>query len=178
MSYHNGSVWPHDNALIALGFAHYGLSDHILRLFGAMFDAASYMDLRRLPELFWWLPARAGQGTDVLPGRLLAPGLGEYHSVRSPAGLSRPGADPAGERVRFRQPRLPDFLDQVVIRNLEVGDSRFDIMLRRYGGDVSVNVLDRRGDGRIAITAGEETRTSAARAGPPAPVGPFGWPPA
>jgi hypothetical protein len=40
----------------------------------------------------------------------------------------------------------------VVIRNLEVGDSRFDIMLRRYGGDVSVNVLDRRGDGRIAIT--------------------------
>ena len=52
MSYHNGSVWPHDNALIALGFAHYGLSDHILRLFGAMFDAAGYMDLRRLPELF------------------------------------------------------------------------------------------------------------------------------
>ena len=80
-----------------------------------------------------WLPARAGQRTDVLPGR----------------GLS---FDPAGERVRFRQPRLPDFLDQVVIRNLEVGDSRFDIMLRRYGGDVSVNVLDRRGDGRIAIT--------------------------
>jgi glycogen debranching enzyme len=60
--------------------------------------------------------------------------------------------DPAGERVRVLQPRLPDFLDHVVIRNLEVGDSRFDLMLRRYGGDVSVNVLDRRGDGRIAIT--------------------------
>ena len=60
--------------------------------------------------------------------------------------------DPAGERVRFRQPRLPEFLDQVVIRKLRVGDSQFDMMLRRYGGDVSVNVLDRRGDGRIAIT--------------------------
>jgi hypothetical protein len=54
--------------------------------------------------------------------------------------------------VRFRQPRLPEFLDQVVIRKLRVGDSQFDIMLRRYGSEVSVNVLDRRGDGRIAIT--------------------------
>ena len=57
-----------------------------------------------------------------------------------------------GERVRFRQPRLPDFLDQVVIRKLRVGDSQFDLMLRRYGADVSVNVLDRRGDGRVVIT--------------------------
>jgi hypothetical protein len=47
---------------------------------------------------------------------------------------------------------LPDFLDQVVIRQLRVGDSQFDVMLRRYGADVSVNVLDRRGDGRVAIT--------------------------
>jgi hypothetical protein len=60
--------------------------------------------------------------------------------------------DPAGERVRFRHPRLPDFLDQVVLRKLQVGDSQFDIMLHRYGNDVSVNILDRRGDGRVSIT--------------------------
>ncbi len=52
MSYHNGSVWPHDNGLIALGFARYGHAQETARIFSAMFDAASYMDLRRLPELF------------------------------------------------------------------------------------------------------------------------------
>ena len=152
MSYHNGSVWPHDNALIALGFAHYGLSDHILRLFGAMFDAAGYMDLRRLPELFCGFRRVPGKGPTSYPVACSPQAWASttpFALLQACLGLS---FDPAGEQVRFRQPRLPDFLDQVVIRNLEVGDSQFDIMLRRYGGDVSVNVLDRRGDGRIAIT--------------------------
>src|SRR3979490_1773796 len=52
MSYHNGSVWPHDNGLIALGLARYGHVQAASKIFTAMFDAASYMDLRRLPELF------------------------------------------------------------------------------------------------------------------------------
>jgi glycogen debranching enzyme len=52
MSYHDGSIWPHDNALIALGFARYGLKHSVAHLFKGLFDAASYMDLRRLPELF------------------------------------------------------------------------------------------------------------------------------
>src|ERR1700723_2473752 len=52
MAYHNGSVWPHDNGLIALGLARYGQKQAIAQIFTAMFDAASYMDLRRLPELF------------------------------------------------------------------------------------------------------------------------------
>jgi hypothetical protein len=60
--------------------------------------------------------------------------------------------DPAAEQVSFRHPCLPEFLDEVVIRALRVGDSRFDVMLRRHGADVSVNVLDRVGDGRVAIT--------------------------
>jgi glycogen debranching enzyme len=151
MSYHNGSVWPHDNALIALGFAHYGLSDHSLRLFRTMFDAASYMDLRRLPELFCGFRRVPGKGPTSYPVACSPQAWASatpFALLQACLGLS---FDPAGERVRFRQPRLPDFLDQVVIRHLEVGDSRFDLMLRRYGGDVSVNVLDRRGDGRIAI---------------------------
>jgi glycogen debranching enzyme len=152
MSYHNGSVWPHDNALIALGFAQYGLSDHIARLFHGMFDAASYMDLRRLPELFCGFRRVPAKGPTFYPVACSPQAWASatpFAFLQASLGLS---FDPAGARVRFRQPRLPDFLDQVVIRKLEVGDSQFDIMLRRYGGDVSVNVLDRRGDGRIAIT--------------------------
>jgi glycogen debranching enzyme len=152
MSYHNGSVWPHDNALIALGLAHYGLSDHVVRLFRGMFDAASYMDLRRLPELFCGFRRIAGKGPTFYPVACSPQAWASatpFAFLQACLGLS---FDPAGERVRFRQPRLPEFLDQVVIRKLRVGDSQFDIMLRRYGSEVSVNVLDRRGDGRIAIT--------------------------
>ncbi|MFX5583000.1 hypothetical protein ABTE20_20555, partial [Acinetobacter baumannii] len=52
MSYHDGSIWPHDNALIALGFARYGLKQSVAHVFKGLFEAATYMDLRRLPELF------------------------------------------------------------------------------------------------------------------------------
>jgi glycogen debranching enzyme len=152
MSYHNGSIWPHDNALIALGFARYDLGDHILRLFHAMFDAASYMDLRRLPELFCGLRRLPGKGPTFYPVACSPQAWSSatpFAFLQACLGLS---FDPAGERVRFRHPRLPDFLDQVVLRKLQVGDSQFDIMLHRYGNDVSVNILDRRGDGRVSIT--------------------------
>jgi glycogen debranching enzyme len=152
MSYHNGSVWPHDNALIGFGFARYGFSDHILRLFHGMFDAAGYMDLRRLPELFCGFRRIAGKGPTFYPVACSPQAWASaapFAFLQACLGLS---FDPAGEHVRFRQPRLPEFLDQVVIRQLRVGDSQFDLVLRRYGSDVSVNVLDRRGDGRIAIT--------------------------
>ena len=152
MSYHNGSVWPHDNALIALGLARYGLIDHTQRLFSALYDAAAYMDLRRLPELFCGFRRLPGKGPTFYPVACAPQAWASatpFAFLQACLGL---GFDPAGERVRFRQPRLPDFLDQVVIRQLRIGDSSFDIMLRRYGADVSVNVLDRRGDGRVAIT--------------------------
>src|SRR5262249_9113108 len=62
MSYHNGSVWPHDNALIALGMARYGLHAPLERLFEGLFDAATYMDMRRLPELFCGFRRGRGRG--------------------------------------------------------------------------------------------------------------------
>src|SRR5260370_36479044 len=62
MSYHNGSIWPHDNSLIALGFARYGLKRSVERVFKALFDAASYMELRRLPELFCGFQRQRGRG--------------------------------------------------------------------------------------------------------------------
>ena len=151
MSYHNGSVWPHDNALIALGFAHYGLNGHTQRLFSGIFDAAAYMDLRRLPELFCGFRRRPGKGPTFYPVACSP----QAWASAAPLALLQAclGLEfrHATEQILFRQPRLPDFLDQVEIRQLRVGGSCFDIMLRRSGGDVSVNVLDRRGDGRVAI---------------------------
>ena len=67
MSYHNGSIWPHDNALIALGLARYGLKHSVAHLFKGLFDAATYMDLRRLPELFCGFRRERGAGRRSIP---------------------------------------------------------------------------------------------------------------
>ena len=67
MSYHNGSVWPHDNALIALGFARYDLKDEAARVFNAMFSAANYQESRRLPELFCGFLRRRHRGPTAYP---------------------------------------------------------------------------------------------------------------
>ena len=66
-SYHNGSVWPHDNALIALGLARYGHTDQAARLTTALFDAAAHMHLRRLPELFCGFRRRRGKAPMLYP---------------------------------------------------------------------------------------------------------------
>src|SRR5262249_4438838 len=67
MSYHNGSIWPHDNALIALGFARYGLKDAVTRLFQGLFEAATYMEQRRLPELFCGFQRQNSRGPTLYP---------------------------------------------------------------------------------------------------------------
>ena len=91
MSYHNGSVWPHDNALIALGFARYGLKSAVTQLFKGLFDAATYMELRRLPELFCGFKRQAQPRADALSGRLLAAGLGQRHAFYTAGSIARPG---------------------------------------------------------------------------------------
>ena len=67
ISYHNGSIWPHDNAMIALGFARYGFGGAAAHLFSAMFEAAAYQDLRRLPELFCGFTRRPHRGPTAYP---------------------------------------------------------------------------------------------------------------
>src|SRR6195256_5534776 len=66
-SYHNGSVWPHDNALIALGLARYGHCSEALELTTALFDAAAHMHLRRLPELFCGFERQRGKAPTLYP---------------------------------------------------------------------------------------------------------------
>ena len=66
-SYHNGSIWPHDNSLIALGLSRYGSKEHVEKVFEAALAAASYMDLRRLPELYCGFRRRRGAGPTLYP---------------------------------------------------------------------------------------------------------------
>jgi glycogen debranching enzyme len=151
MSYHNGSVWPHDNALIGMGFARYGLKQHLQRLLAGMFDTAAYMDLRRLPELFCGFRRTAGYGPTLYPVACSPQAwscAAPFALLQACLGLE---LDAAGARVRFHQPRLPAFLGEVTIRALALGRSQFDILLRRHEAGVSVNVLRREGDAQVAV---------------------------
>jgi glycogen debranching enzyme len=152
MSYHNGSVWPHDNALIARGFARYGLRAPTLRVFSGLFEAAAYMDLRRLPELFCGFRRLPGTGPTFYPVACSPQAWASAAPFALLEACLGPEFDPTLQEVRFRQPRLPEFLDEVIIRKLTLGDSRFDVMLRRYGNEVSVNLLDRQGEGRVVVS--------------------------
>jgi glycogen debranching enzyme len=151
MSYHDGSIWPHDNALIALGLARYGLKHSVEQVFGALFDAATYMDLRRLPELFCGFRREKGRGptlypvacapqawASATPFTLLEAALGLEFDV------------PRGE-IRLRDPHLPAFLNEVILRELRLGPSSVDLRVRRHGDDVSLEVIGTRGQIQVSI---------------------------
>ncbi len=151
MSYHNGSVWPHDNALIALGFARYGFKHSVERLFKGLFDAASYMDMRRLPELFCGFQRGRGRGPTLYPVACSPQAWASatpFTLLEASLGLE---FDPAAGEIRLINPRLPAFLDEVVLRNLQLNQSSVDINLRRHGSEVSLEILRRRGQAQVSV---------------------------
>jgi glycogen debranching enzyme len=153
MSYHNGSVWPHDNALIALGFARYGLRDPIRRIFKGLFEAATYFDLNRLPELFCGFRRGRGHGPTLYPVAC-AP---QAWAAAAPFALLQASLGlwfvPSGNEILLHNPHLPDFLDEVTIRNLRLGNSRIDFAVRQHASDLSVHVLRNDGNMRVSITS-------------------------
>jgi glycogen debranching enzyme len=151
MSYHNGSVWPHDNSLIAAGFSRYGHKDAIDRVFKGLFNAATYMDLRRLPELYCGFQRGRERGPTLYPvacsPQAWAAGT-PLLLLQSSLGLE---FNPDRNEILLRKPRLPSFLDEVRLHNLRLGHSVVDLMLRRHGNDVSMQVM--RNEGKIMVAA-------------------------
>jgi len=152
MSYHNGSVWPHDNALIAMGLSRYGLKRPALAIFEGLFDAATHMDLMRLPELFCGFPRRRGMAPVLYP---VACAPQAWASVVPfallQANLGMELCFDKGE-IRFHNPQLPRFMEEMHIHGLELGDASVNLRLRRRGADTEVAIVSRKGDVSIRIT--------------------------
>jgi glycogen debranching enzyme len=145
MSYHNGSIWPHDNALIALGLARYGLKRPIAQITRGLFEAATYMDLRRLPELFCGFQRERRRGPTLYPVACAPQAWASatvFSLVEALLGLE---FRPETHEIFLRNPLLPQFLDEVILRNLQVGGSRADLKISRHGEEVSLAVLRTRG---------------------------------
>jgi glycogen debranching enzyme len=151
MSYHDGSIWPHDNALIALGLAQYGLKHSVEQVFKGLFDAATYMDLRRLPELFCGFQREKRRGPTLYPVACAPQAWASatpFTLLEAALGLE---FDAARGEIRLRNPRLPAFLNEVVLRDLQLGPSSVDLRVHRHGDDVSLEVLRTRGRIQVSI---------------------------
>jgi glycogen debranching enzyme len=151
MAYHNGSVWPHDNALIAQGLARYGHGEQALRLLEGMFEASHFFDLRRMPELFCGFPHQPGEGPVHYP-LACAPQAWSAASVfmlfQACLGLGVNGLE---SQVFFTSPRLPAPVHELRVLNLDAGAGTVDLMFVRNRYDVSVDVLRRDGDVQIVV---------------------------
>jgi glycogen debranching enzyme len=153
MSYHNGSVWPHDNALIAAGFARYGFKGEAARIFEGVFAASTYIDLRRLPELFCGFVRRRTRGPTFYPVACMPQAwaaAAPLFMLQSCLGL---GFDLNRSHITFEGPVLPDFVGEVTLLNLALDEATVDVVLRRSGLQVVVDVLDRRGSVRVVTTS-------------------------
>ncbi len=152
MSYHNGSIWPHDNALIASGFSRYGMKSSAAMVLAGLLDASIFLDLHRLPELFCGFPRRPGESPTLYPVACAPQAWASgavFLLLEACLGLSISAPE---RKLVFSKPLLPPFLPQVTIRDLKVADARVDLLLTRHDeGDVGVNVLRRDGEVEIVL---------------------------
>jgi glycogen debranching enzyme len=141
MSYHNGSIWPHDNALIGFGLGRYGFRHGVGAIFQGLVEATSFMDDRRIPELFCGFRRRTRRAPTLYPAacspQAWAAGA-PFFLIQGMLGVT---FEPAARRIRLVRPRLPELVGDVTVRNLSLCGASVDFTLRRRGARVSLHVL-------------------------------------
>jgi glycogen debranching enzyme len=147
MSYHNGSIWPHDNALIGLGLSLYGFQDAVAAILNALYEASLHVDLHRLPELFCGFHKRADSGGPTLYPVACAPQAwaagAPYLLLQASLGLRVKALE---RQVCFTNPTLPPNIEEVRIENLGVAGGECDVIVHRHTGGVDVDVLRKQGE--------------------------------
>jgi glycogen debranching enzyme len=151
MSYHDGSVWPHDNSIVAAGMARYGLQEQAAGILGGLFDASLCFDLRRLPELFCGFTREAGEDPTQYPQacspQAWAAGA-PLLCLQACLGLEVHAEDGI---VRLRSPFLPPFLDRVCIEGLRLTNGSMDLVVTRHTRDVGVRMTRREGPVELQV---------------------------
>ena len=151
MSYHNGSIWPHDNAIIGAGLKRYGFAKATNRLATAMFEMAVTVDDMRLPELFCGFTRRSPNRPVAYPvacsPQAWAAGA-PFLLLQAMLGIS---ADAPANTINVNKPLLPGWLNTVELHDLRVGESRVSIVFQRQGETTGFSLLDKDGDVRVLM---------------------------
>jgi glycogen debranching enzyme len=141
MSYHNGSVWPHDTAIIAYGFARYGMMSLALQLVQGLFDASLFIDLQRLPELFCGFPFRRGEAPTAYPVACSPQAWSVAAVFILLQACLRLSIDGHKKKLILYKPTLPDYIKHLRISNLKIGDERFDLEIIKYEHDLGIHCM-------------------------------------
>ncbi len=151
MSYHNGSVWPHDNALIAAGAARYGMKDVAVKILTGLFETSTFVHHSRLPELFCGFDRSAGGGPTLYPVACLPQAWASgavFLLLQACFGIRILAQE---KKIIFNHPVLPPFLNEVTLRGLRVGPASLEVTLSRHGDNVSTNVMRKEGDVEVVV---------------------------
>jgi glycogen debranching enzyme len=152
MSYHNGSVWPHDNAIIAQGLAKYGLKAEVNKIVTALFDASLFIEGQRLPELFCGFKRRAGEPPTDYPVACSPQAWAVascFTIIQAFLGID---IDAYENVIRFHKPTLPDFIDSLMIKNLKFKKNHLDIEFIKTKDHVSIAILNKDSSVRMEVT--------------------------
>jgi glycogen debranching enzyme len=152
MSYHNGSIWPHDNAMIAYGLSKYGLKAEVNKIAKSLFDASLFIEGQRLPELFCGFKRREGEPPTDYPVAC-SPQTWSVAScfmiIQAFLGIE---LDAYENVIRFHKPVLPDFIDSLEIRNLKFKNNHIDLRFIKTYDSVSISILNKEASVRMEIT--------------------------
>jgi glycogen debranching enzyme len=151
ISYHNGSIWPHDNALIAYGFSLYGLHKEALMVMQGMFDASLFIELQRLPELFCGFERRKGEGPTAYPVACSPQAWSVAAVFLLLQGCLQLDINALTKQITFNKPVLPDYLDKIEIKDLKLGNDYCHFQLYRQQFDVGFNVIYKPDDWEVII---------------------------
>ena len=143
MSYHNGSVWPHDVSLIAAGFSRYGFTQETNNLTASLFDASLFIDLQRLPELYCGFSRRKGEGPTSYPVACSPQAWSVSAVYLLIQSFLRMEINAQARQVIFQKPLLPDFIDNITISNLSLGSEKASFEIYRYKSDTGINIIRR-----------------------------------
>jgi glycogen debranching enzyme len=151
MSYHTGSVWPHDTAIAAVGMRRYGLVEPFLVLTTALFEAVLQFEDLRMPELFCGFPRLPGYGPTRYPvacsPQAWSAGV-VFQLLAAMLGLS---ASAEQNQLTLERPRLPGWLAAVELQNLRVGKARLSFRAQRGHDGAAVELLSREGDTELVV---------------------------
>jgi glycogen debranching enzyme len=151
MSYHNGTVWPHDNALAVAGFRRYRLLEPIVSVATGLFEASRFFEQARIPELFCGFPRQPGYGPISYPVACAPQAWAAGSVLQILTALLGLEADATNGRLTCHTPVLPPWLRLVEIRSLRIGATSLDLTVRQGRDTASVELTSRRGDVELIV---------------------------
>lgn len=151
MSYHNGSVWPQDNILVAFGLKKYGLIEQFNKVITSLFGFAQHEPYSRLPELFCGFTRKENNLPTEYPVACSPQAWASGSVFLMLEALLGLQPDAQNNTLHINNPTLPDWLDRVQLRNIKIGNSAIDLIFKKEDDVISFKKLEKRGKLKIIM---------------------------